>query len=316
MGRKSKVRVQEEETEDELYQVEVIEKARVDEHSQWWAGYPADQNTWEPDENLASCRRLLESFWAQFPDPDVDYDIGQELIPPQEWIDKEKARSFAEQQTLNAERDKKKAARANGKLEKKKAKAQAAKSRSGSVSSDVHLPGPLTNSKRSNKKAEQNVSSTRRDTSMDTDDDQPLANSIKKAKKQRKVMILDDDEDMDSTSDGKPLLSLRNPLKEGKIRAPDSHSEVIKRPGSPSNNSVISLSSSSSDEPLSRTLPKKTKGLSDQVPVSQVKAHHKLPKIRNLPLALPKIVLPPLRQLPPQPPLLRPRFPRRTVLPT
>lgn len=54
------------ETEDEVYEVEGIVK-RKRQQGKWlylvkWKGYDDAQNTWEPVENLSSCRELLEEF--------------------------------------------------------------------------------------------------------------------------------------------------------------------------------------------------------------------------------------------------------------
>ncbi|PFH54677.1 hypothetical protein AMATHDRAFT_44493 [Amanita thiersii Skay4041] len=41
-----------------------------------WAGYDSGANSWEPEENVANCQRLLQSFWNHIGLDDKDYQVG------------------------------------------------------------------------------------------------------------------------------------------------------------------------------------------------------------------------------------------------
>ncbi|KAG2155418.1 hypothetical protein DEU56DRAFT_724594 [Suillus clintonianus] len=84
MGRKKKV-------EQEVYHVEVITKARVSDEGDWeyyvkWAGYDSDADTWEPQDNVKQCDRLLNSFWGHVGTDDDDYSVGFEITAKDYWI--------------------------------------------------------------------------------------------------------------------------------------------------------------------------------------------------------------------------------------
>ncbi|KAG1757322.1 hypothetical protein EDB19DRAFT_1623851 [Suillus lakei] len=84
MGRKKKV-------EQEVYHVEVITKARVSDEGDWeyyvkWAGYDSDADTWEPQQNVKQCDRLLCSFWDHIGTDDGDYPVGYEIAARDHWI--------------------------------------------------------------------------------------------------------------------------------------------------------------------------------------------------------------------------------------
>ncbi|KAF9056385.1 hypothetical protein BJ165DRAFT_509238 [Panaeolus papilionaceus] len=107
-------------TNEEVFVVEVITKARVvapdtdDEDvppkntkgkgkekqklpkAKWeyyvkWAGYGSDADSWEPQENVSSCVRLLQSFWDHVGTDNKDYLPGYEVSAKESWIKKEKA---------------------------------------------------------------------------------------------------------------------------------------------------------------------------------------------------------------------------------
>ncbi|KAG0703113.1 hypothetical protein DFH29DRAFT_803977 [Suillus ampliporus] len=120
MARKKKV-------EQEVYHVEVITKARVSEEGDWeyyvkWAGYDSDSDTWEPQQNVKQCDRLLNSFWKHVGTDDDDYSVGYEITARDHWIQQEKdffATQFSEEtKRKNGEKDTKKR---TGKQEKAKA---------------------------------------------------------------------------------------------------------------------------------------------------------------------------------------------------
>ncbi|KAG6381397.1 hypothetical protein JVT61DRAFT_5811 [Boletus reticuloceps] len=79
------------EEEEEVYHVEVITKARVNEDGDWeyhvkWAGYASDADSWEPAENVKQCDRLLTSFWKHVGTDDNDYPVGYETAAKEDWI--------------------------------------------------------------------------------------------------------------------------------------------------------------------------------------------------------------------------------------
>ncbi|KZT06371.1 uncharacterized protein LAESUDRAFT_726201, partial [Laetiporus sulphureus 93-53] len=100
MPKKRKSQGTSESEEQEQYHVEVITQARVNEDDGWdyyvkWANYDSDNNTWEPEENLLECKRLLRGFWKNVGVDDVDYAIGHTVRATPSWIKKEK-QFFAE----------------------------------------------------------------------------------------------------------------------------------------------------------------------------------------------------------------------------
>ncbi|OAX44859.1 hypothetical protein K503DRAFT_795147 [Rhizopogon vinicolor AM-OR11-026] len=109
MGRKKKA-------EQEVYHVEVITRARVSEDGDWeyyvkWAGYDSDADSWEPQENVKQCERLLSSFWKHVGIDDEDYSVGYEIAAQDYWIKEEKdffAKQFAGEGSRKSENDSKK----------------------------------------------------------------------------------------------------------------------------------------------------------------------------------------------------------------
>ncbi|KAK7694392.1 hypothetical protein QCA50_001578 [Cerrena zonata] len=77
---------------EEQFHVEVITKARIGDPKEYyvkWAGYKSDENSWEPEENVQTCDRLLRSFWRNFPEDNTDYPEGHVLHAPDAWIAQE-----------------------------------------------------------------------------------------------------------------------------------------------------------------------------------------------------------------------------------
>ncbi|KAJ3873969.1 hypothetical protein F5051DRAFT_108541 [Lentinula edodes] len=78
--------------------VEYLKGAKVDDDGEWrylvkWHGYDEPKHdTWEPEEHIANCQRLLASFWQEIGTDDKDYDPGYQCAPSEAWIKKEKAR--------------------------------------------------------------------------------------------------------------------------------------------------------------------------------------------------------------------------------
>ncbi|GAW05687.1 hypothetical protein LENED_007560 [Lentinula edodes] len=90
---------EEEEEESEFDVVaEYLKGAKVDDDGEWrylvkWHGYDEPKHdTWEPEEHIANCQRLLASFWQEIGTDDNDYDPGYQCAPSEAWIKKEKAR--------------------------------------------------------------------------------------------------------------------------------------------------------------------------------------------------------------------------------
>jgi len=42
--------------------------------------------SWEPDQNLQGCKRLLQSFWQAVGTDDRDYPVGYVATPSKTWI--------------------------------------------------------------------------------------------------------------------------------------------------------------------------------------------------------------------------------------
>ncbi|PIL29610.1 hypothetical protein GSI_08247 [Ganoderma sinense ZZ0214-1] len=80
--------------EDTQFVVEVVKAAKV-EDGEWkylvkWANYSSSEDTWEPDENLEKCNRLLTDFWRDVGVDDDDYFEGEVVHARPSWIKKEK----------------------------------------------------------------------------------------------------------------------------------------------------------------------------------------------------------------------------------
>ncbi|KAJ7275362.1 hypothetical protein B0H12DRAFT_254751 [Mycena haematopus] len=125
MGSGSKRKREESEPEEEEgFHVEVITHARVkdvDLEDPWeyrvkWAGYGSDDDTWEPAENVAACKRLLDSFWNEIGVDNEDYVQGYTVAASQKWIEKERKR-FQIEFAHNKEEERKQKERAERKKE-------------------------------------------------------------------------------------------------------------------------------------------------------------------------------------------------------
>ncbi|KAJ7129997.1 hypothetical protein C8R43DRAFT_1208123 [Mycena crocata] len=184
------------------HRAEVITRARVAsganssaldrwEYRVKWDGYGSEDDTWEPASGLASCQRLLASFWSEIGMDNGDYTEGTVVTPSDKWIKKErkrfktdfaKGKDEARKQKERAERKKEE------KFAAKKRKHSLGKeppSRSASTSSvsrfTTHTSVPsytapafstsASTSALPKKKAKIDVSE-----SSDSEDDQPLAN--------------------------------------------------------------------------------------------------------------------------------------------
>lgn len=84
-----------EESDEDVYHVEVITSARVNEDAEWeylvsWAGYSSDEDSWEPAENVLQCERLLASFWKHIGTDDQDYSPGDKFDAQPWWIKRER----------------------------------------------------------------------------------------------------------------------------------------------------------------------------------------------------------------------------------
>ncbi|KAM5538264.1 hypothetical protein V8D89_008151 [Ganoderma adspersum] len=92
--------------EDAQFVVEVVKAAKV-EDGEWkylvkWANYSSSEDTWEPDENLENCTRLLTDFWRDVGVDDDDYFEGDAVHAKPSWIKKEKE-MFAKQNKKKVE---------------------------------------------------------------------------------------------------------------------------------------------------------------------------------------------------------------------
>ncbi|KAH7924008.1 hypothetical protein BV22DRAFT_545137 [Leucogyrophana mollusca] len=137
--------------EEEVYHVEVITQARINEDLEWeyyvkWGGYDSDANSWEPQENVQGCDRLLKSFWTHIGHDDKDYPIGYQVAAKDFWIQKEKkyfSETFAGEKLRRDESEKE--AKRKTKEKQKSAKGKSVKQRkSVSDDSDASSDVPLS----------------------------------------------------------------------------------------------------------------------------------------------------------------------------
>ncbi|KAL0066001.1 hypothetical protein AAF712_006991 [Marasmius tenuissimus] len=97
--------------ESEVFQVEVILGARVNEDSEWeykirWAGYGEDDDSWEPEDNIQkNCERLIKSFWEDVGMDNEDYYPGYECESSQEWRAREKTRFWKDEKRKKKAKD-------------------------------------------------------------------------------------------------------------------------------------------------------------------------------------------------------------------
>ncbi|KAI0639158.1 hypothetical protein C8Q77DRAFT_1079774 [Trametes polyzona] len=105
MPKKSRASRERESSEEPQFVVEVIKAARVSggewEYRVKWANYDSSEETWEPEENLENCRRLLSSFWRNVGMDNGDYPEGYEVKATPSWIKQEK-QSFQRNNTDGA----------------------------------------------------------------------------------------------------------------------------------------------------------------------------------------------------------------------
>lgn len=219
MGKGSKSKKIVEESESEVYHVEVITKARVvvdsaDESSdqegdrsssrrkkrkrkkekekgkkseaRWeyyvkWAGYDSEANSWEPQENLETCVRLLGSFWEHVGMDNQDYPVGYEAVAKDHWIKKEKDHFAAEFRSAQEKIRREKEARDSTK-KSKKSKRESKETWNSVVSSSKSEVG----TKKDKHKPHQ--------PSTDSEDDIPLS-AISKKRKRHAIVHSDDVED-------------------------------------------------------------------------------------------------------------------------
>ncbi|KAL5534576.1 hypothetical protein ACEPAG_1039 [Sanghuangporus baumii] len=145
----------EEETEERSYLVEVITHARVldQKNKEFWYGFSSDDDTWEPQKNVAECKRLLKSFWKnvgkenkKHPGPkDTVYSATREWINKerhhfQEEVEREKAATEAAKEAERKAKFKEKERLRNAKVAKFTAENDAAtQSRSAKQPDVIHL---------------------------------------------------------------------------------------------------------------------------------------------------------------------------------
>ncbi|KAF7339742.1 Chromo domain-containing protein [Mycena sanguinolenta] len=258
--------------EEEGYQVEVITAARVADvnlDDPWeyyvkWGGYDSSEDSWQPAENVAACKRLLDSFWNEVGVDNEDYEQGYTVTASEKWIRKERKRfkidydQIKEEERKQQERkERKKEKELNAKKAAKKEKLEKQKSRSASAShvrqnsqssvSSYPAPPPAS-APPPKKKAKLFVPSPE-----ESDDDKPLA-QLKKPSPQKKrkspPKTGDDEKAKVQKTQGKTSASASTssikfknfePSNEGKksappSRAPSSPPKPV-RPSSPKNES-------------------------------------------------------------------------------
>ncbi|KAL5518634.1 hypothetical protein ACEPAH_317 [Sanghuangporus vaninii] len=87
----------EEQTVERSYLV-VTKLLNIKEYMVKWHGYSSDDDTWEPQENVAECKRLLKSFWKNVGKENKKHPGPEETVynATREWINKER-RHFQEE---------------------------------------------------------------------------------------------------------------------------------------------------------------------------------------------------------------------------
>ncbi|KAF8649832.1 hypothetical protein AX16_005596 [Volvariella volvacea WC 439] len=211
MGKSKKRAVVESESEpeEEVYHVEVITKARVaplsdDEEGEielddygkqrvrtakWeyyvkWAGYDSDACSWEPEQNVAGCQRLLSSFWNHIGLDNKDYAIGHIFEASEKWIKKEKRYFEREFNQAKAESLKEKE-----KEKEKKKKSKKRSKKSPTLEASKKASSSSKGKERRTDTPEQKsltirLSKRKRVDSLSSDD-QPLAQMVSPAKVQK-----------------------------------------------------------------------------------------------------------------------------------
>ncbi|THH16827.1 hypothetical protein EW146_g3874 [Bondarzewia mesenterica] len=100
----------ESEPEEEMFHVGNLHQ----EYHVKWGGYDSDADSWEPEQNVGGCDRLLRSFWDHVGMDNEDYEIGHEIEAKPAWIKKEReffAKNFGkdeEERKRKKEQEKKK----------------------------------------------------------------------------------------------------------------------------------------------------------------------------------------------------------------
>ncbi|KAG6850314.1 hypothetical protein H0H93_014889 [Arthromyces matolae] len=144
-----------------------------------WAGYDSKHNSWEPEENVAGCQRLLASFWNHVGTDDGDYLVGYEVAADEKWIKKEKRffqKEYNEAEEKLRRQRKKDDQQHKKKTKKKKVSKEEALGRSASTKSRTTSLAVSDQDLDSDDKPLFEVSSKRkRKVSETSDDDVPLS---------------------------------------------------------------------------------------------------------------------------------------------
>ncbi|KAF8640769.1 hypothetical protein AX17_000419 [Amanita inopinata Kibby_2008] len=147
-----------------------------------WAGYDSDQNSWEPEENVADCQRLLASFWEHIGLDNEDYPVGYTVPAKEHWIKREK-KFFAREYSNAQER-----------LRKKREQEERERSRKPKKKGKSAIEGPSRpRSGPSFKRSKQTTADVGDVSSSDSDEDKPLSKIVVPFK--RKVARLSSDDD-------------------------------------------------------------------------------------------------------------------------
>ncbi|RDB28456.1 hypothetical protein Hypma_015299 [Hypsizygus marmoreus] len=203
-----------------------------------WAGYDSDANTWEPEDNVAGCQRLLASFWDHIGTDNKDYHIGHVVEASEKWIKKEKMFFAAEfddaQQKLRAQRERE---------ERERMKISTKKRSRKSTSASVMRPVA------SSSKAQTPIKPATE--SGEGSDDEPLRKRLLPTKRKSAVESSDDDTPLASVT-----MPPRKMMKMDSSTPPvgDTTNAPSKPPPPPASQPARSLSSSTKSTP---TIPPK-----------------------------------------------------------
>ncbi|KAG7096494.1 hypothetical protein E1B28_003924 [Marasmius oreades] len=177
--------------EEEVFQVEVILAARVNDECDWeylirWAGYGEEDDTWEPTKNIAkNCQRLILSFWKNVGMDDEDYHPGDECTPTDDWIEMER-KIFYEDQKM-----KKTGKPPKAKKRKRSRSVKRLESEEGSpLASSSKVDYPLVKREPSEDNTILTVKKTRQVLIVsDSDSDEPLAKKSSSAVAAKRIKI-------------------------------------------------------------------------------------------------------------------------------
>ncbi|KAI0651606.1 hypothetical protein C8Q79DRAFT_996983 [Trametes meyenii] len=316
MPKKRRVqRASRESSEEPQFVVEVIKAARLVRAGVsregtypfrvYWANYPSDDDTWEPEGHLEdNCKRLLDSFWDDVGVDDEDYFEGYNVQATPSWIKKEKklfARSLVgAASSIGEESDDLKASTSRIKDPPVKKEPSTSKGRP-----KITLKIPPTKKRVRTPKAV--PKEERKKDHAENPDDNPSLNNPRKGKKRPKLASIPDDEADDDDDDDRPLavsgkskpmiprrapastpsmpLAAKRPSAEQQVPQDDSSSEsagsLFSEKESSPEVALGTTSANTSSVPKDAIVPMKRPSMDDSVP-----AHRRKRQVMKMPMVI------------------------------